>query len=409
MKTMLFKHIFMKIRQNYKRFLSLLFMALLGIGFYAGIEACSPDMLKTLDKFYDDNNVYDILIFSNFGLDDNDIDRLSNIDGVDKVIGSYEKDTYLKLNNEQYVIKVIGLNDNINKVYIEDGRLPNNNDEIVVEKKMIVDNNLSIGDSIDILGSNKKIVGTIISPLYFSTERPSTNLGSGKVNYYAYTLSDLLKSDYYSAVYLTIKDTMHMLTNSKEYQNTINNFVEKINVIKKDREEERYDELYGKLISDSKLYGININEDDFVKPHWYIYDRFDNNSYKELINASDNIKNLGNVFPLIFFGIAILVSLISMMRMIEEDRTENGTLKSLGYSNFYIILKYVIFSLLATIIGGVLGVFIGSYLIPYVIWNIYKKIFYIPIFLYSINSVYNMLGFWICILCISGTDRKSVV
>ena len=60
MKTMLFKHIFMKIRQNYKRFLSLLFMALLGIGFYAGIEACSPDMLKTLDKFYDDNNVYDI-------------------------------------------------------------------------------------------------------------------------------------------------------------------------------------------------------------------------------------------------------------------------------------------------------------------------------------------------------------
>ena len=158
MKTMLFKHIFMKIRQNYKRFLSLLFMALLGIGFYAGIEACSPDMLKTLDKFYDDNNVYDILIFSNLGLDDNDIDRLSNIDGVDKVIGSYEKDTYLKLNNEQYVIKVIGLNDNINKVYIEDGRLPNNNDEIVVEKKMIVDNNLSIGDSIDILGSNKKII-----------------------------------------------------------------------------------------------------------------------------------------------------------------------------------------------------------------------------------------------------------
>ena len=89
--------------------------------------------------------------------------------------------------------------------------------------------------------------------------------------------------------------------------------------------EERYDELYGKLISDSKLYGININEDDFVKPHWYIYDRFDNNSYKELINASDNIKNLGNVFPLIFFCIAILVSLISMMRMIEEDRTENGS------------------------------------------------------------------------------------
>ena len=118
MKTMLFKHIFMKIKQNFKRFLSLLFMALLGIGFYAGIEACSPDMLKTLDKFYDDNDVYDIMILSNLGLNNKDVDSLSEIDGIDKVVGSYEKDTYLKLNNEQFVIKVIGLSDNINKVYL---------------------------------------------------------------------------------------------------------------------------------------------------------------------------------------------------------------------------------------------------------------------------------------------------
>ena len=114
----------MKIRQNYKRFLSLLFMALLGTGFYAGIEACSPDMLKTLDKFYDDNDVYDIMIISNLGLNNKDVDSLSEIDGIDKVIGSYEKDTYLKINNEQYVIKVLGLSDNINKVYLEQGRLP---------------------------------------------------------------------------------------------------------------------------------------------------------------------------------------------------------------------------------------------------------------------------------------------
>ena len=393
MKTMLFKHIFMKIKQNYKRFLSLLSMALLGIGFYAGIEACCPDMLKTLDKFYDDNNVYDIKVVSNLGLDDKDINSLSKMNIFDKVIGSYETDTYLKLNNEQYVVKVMGLNNSINKVYLEDGSLPNGNNEIVVEKKMLLDNNLSIGDSINILGSNKKIVGTVISPLYFSSERPSTNLGSGKVNYYAYTLEDVLKSDYYSAIYITLNNTKNMLTNSKEYKNVIDDAINKIDVIKEEREDEKYNELYG----------ISINENELVKPHWYLYDRLDNNSYKELINASDNVKNLGNVFPLIFFGIAVLVSLISMMRMIEEDRTENGTLKSLGYNNFYITLKYVIYSLLATVIGGILGVFIGSYLIPYVIWNIYKKLFNMPIFIYSINSAYNMIGFWICILCICGT------
>ena len=92
-----------------------------------------------------------------------------------------------------------------------------------------------------------------------------------------------------------------------------------------------------------------------------------------------------------------------MMRMIEEDRTENGTLKSLGYNNFEITLKYIIYSLLATIIGSISGVFIGSYLIPYVIWNIYKKLFFIPKFIYLINSSTNALGLLICTLCICGT------
>ncbi len=58
MKNKLLKHIFMKIKDNYKRFLSLLCMALLGVGFYAGIQAASPDMLKTLDTFYDENNLF---------------------------------------------------------------------------------------------------------------------------------------------------------------------------------------------------------------------------------------------------------------------------------------------------------------------------------------------------------------
>ena len=152
------------------------------------------------------------------------------------------------------------------------------------------------------------------------------------------------------------------------------------------------------------MYGISIDESKFIKPKWYIYDRLDNTSYKELINASDNLKKIGNIFPIIFFAISVLVSLISMMRMIEEDRVENGTLKSLGYNSFHITLKYVIYSLLATTIGSSVGAIFGSYMIPNVIWNIYKKIFFIPKFIYLLKSDYNALGLWICILCICGTS-----
>lgn len=403
MKSMIIKHIFMKIKDNYKRFLSLLSMALLGVGFYAGIQACSPDMLNTIDNFYDTNNVYDIEIISNLGMTSEDIKELTKINNIEKVIGTFSKDVYIHNNNDQYVVKLIGINNDINNTYVEEGRLPNSNNEIVVEKTLLEDNNLKINDTIVIENKNYNIVGTVISPLYFSTERPNTNLGSGKVNYYAYVAEDAIKSDTFTNVYITVLGAKNEVTNSDKYKSIIQKVTNNIEQIKKNREDERYKELYEEIIKNSQEYGIALNQSELVKPKWHIFNRLDNVAYKELINASDNIKKLGNVFPLIFFGIAVLVSLISMMRMIEEDRTENGTLKSLGYNNFEITSKYIIYSLFATITGSILGIFLGSYLIPYVIWNIYKKLFFIPEFIYLINNSYNAIGLWICILCICGT------
>ena len=403
MKSMLIKHIFMKIKDNYKRFLSLLSMALLGVGFYSGIQACSPDMLKTLDNFYDNNNVYDIEITSNLGMTEENLKDISKIKNVEKAIGIYTKDVYLNTNNEKYVLKLIALNNEINKVYLEEGKLPNNNNEIAVEKSLLNDNNLKINDNINIENKNYKIVGTIISPLYFSTEKPNTTLGSGKIDYYAYLIEDEIKNEVYSNIYINVSNTKKELTNSDGYKSLVKEVTNSIEKIKEEKEKDRYNELYGDIIKNSEKYEISIDQTKFIKPKWYIQNRLNNDSYKELINASDNIKKLGNIFPLIFFAISILVSLISMMRMIEEDRTENGTLKSLGYNNFEITLKYIIYSLLATIIGSISGVFIGSYLIPYVIWNIYKKLFFIPKFIYLINSSTNALGLLICTLCICGT------
>lgn len=403
MKNKLLKHIFMKIKDNYKRFLSLLCMALLGVGFYAGIQVASPDMLKTLDNFYDENNVYDLEIVSNLGLTKDDVKELSRVNNVEKVVGTYSKDVYLNINNKQYVLKLIGLNNKMNNIYIETGRLPQNDNEIVVEKTLLEDNKLKINDSINIENNNYKIVGTMISPLYFSNERPSATLGNGKVNYLIYLNENNIKQDVYTNVYLNVKAAKDEETNSKEYKKNIEKVIRNIEKIKKDRELVRYDELYGDIIKQAETYNVPLDKTTLTIPKWYILDRTDNNSYKELINASDNLKQLGNVFPIIFFCIAILVSLISMMRMIEEDRTENGTLKSLGFNNFQITSKYIIYSLLATIIGGFLGIVIGSILIPRVVWNAYKTMFTIPKFICEIDTSSNIIGLLICIICICGT------
>lgn len=404
MKTKLLKHIFMKIKDNYKRFLSLICMAFLGVGFYAGIQSSSPDMLKTLDNFYDENNVYDISVISNVGLTEDDLLKLSKIKNVELAINIQEKDTYLEIEENNYVVKLIEYNSQMNNVYIKEGRLPKNNNEVSVDNSLLENNNLKLGDNITIDGKKYSIVGNVISPLYFSAERPNSNLGSGKVDYYIYVYNGSLDLEAYSNIYITVKGAKKYLTNSDSYKKLINNVKKDIDLIKDKQQDIRYDELYSDIIETSEMYDISIDESKFIKPKWYIYDRLDNTSYKELINASDNLKKIGNIFPIIFFAISVLVSLISMMRMIEEDRVENGTLKSLGYNSFHIILKYVIYSLLATTIGSSVGAIFGSYMIPSVIWNIYTKIFFIPKFIYLLKSDYNALGLWICILCICGTS-----
>lgn len=404
MKTKLLKHIFMKIKDNYKRFLSLICMAFLGVGFYAGIQSSSPDMLKTLDNFYDENNVYDISVISNVGLTEDDLLKLSKIKNVELAINIQEKDTYLEIEENNYVVKLIEYNSQMNNVYIKEGRLPKNNNEVSVDNALLENNNLKLGDNITIDGKKYSIVGNVISPLYFSAERPNSNLGSGKVDYYIYVYNGSLDLEAYSNIYITVKGAKKYLTNSDSYKKLINNVKNGIDLIKDKQQDIRYDELYSDIIETSEMYDISIDESKFIKPKWYIYDRLDNTSYKELINASDNLKKIGNIFPIIFFAISVLVSLISMMRMIEEDRVENGTLKSLGYNSFHITLKYVIYSLLATTIGSSVGAIFGSYMIPSVIWNIYKKIFFIPKFIYLLKSDYNALGLWICILCICGTS-----
>lgn len=114
MKKALLKDSFKEIKNTYKRFISIALMAFLGVGFFAGIRATSPNMVDTIDKYYKNQNVYDIQIMSTLGLTDEDIEALSNIENVDTVVGSYEQDGKIKIENSEIIAKVLVIQD-INK------------------------------------------------------------------------------------------------------------------------------------------------------------------------------------------------------------------------------------------------------------------------------------------------------
>lgn len=143
-------------------------------------------------------------------------------------------------------------------------------------------------------------------------------------------------------------------------------------------------------------------------PVWYLYDRNDYSTYSDYIEDSNSIQNLSKLFPVIFFAVAIFVSLISMNRMVEDDRLEIGTLKSLGFSNRHIMIKYGIFSFMATLLGGIIGGILGVMIIPSLIFNIYGLLFTIPNFQLSFNLPVTILGVVLSAVCICGATILTV-
>ena len=397
MKNALMKDSLKEIKNTHKRFLSILLMAFLGVGFFAGIQATSPDMINTVDKYYKDQQVYDIQIMSTLGLKDSDIQEVSKINGVEKAIGTYETDGKIEIGEKEIVAKVLCLED-MNTPKLLEGRLPQSIDECVVEENFLTFNNKKIGDTIelniaksknyngeemDYLKQNKlKIVGTVQSPVYISKDRGNSKLGAGKVNYYMYIDKENINAkDIYTNLYVKVKDADKYTTSKDQYKETVQNVKNEIDQIK----------------------GSKIK-----KPTWYILDRESNSGYVSFIQDSESIENIGKVFPAVFFIVATLISLTSMTRMVEEERTQIGTLKALGYNKIQIASKYIIYASLACIIGGFLGMCIGFVILPTIIWKMYMMMYQMTDVVLEFNWLYGGIGLCLILVCIVGATIYSI-
>ena len=245
-KKALLKDTFKEIKKSYKRFISILLMALLGVGFFAGLRASSPDMVDSIDTYYKNQNVYDIEVMSTLGLTDADIEALSNIENVENVYGTYSRDGIIKTNDKEIVSKILCVDD-VNKPILIEGSMPENVDECVVEQSFLDGTGKKIGDSIEIepekteetatdegeeteylKNKTLKIVGVVDSPLYISRERGSTKLGTGVINYYIYVNRENVNSEVYTEIYITLKNGDKYQTGSHKYEDYVEEKNDKI-------------------------------------------------------------------------------------------------------------------------------------------------------------------------------------
>ena len=126
---MLLKNTLRKLKHSFGRYFSLLIIVLIGIGFYAGIQSSVPSIKTLQNDYYNETNLMDLTIRSTLGLTKDDVDALNNLANVKKVEGTY---TATLLSGED-AIKVHAITENVNKYKLEEGRLPQNENECLAD------------------------------------------------------------------------------------------------------------------------------------------------------------------------------------------------------------------------------------------------------------------------------------
>lgn len=168
------------------------------------------------------------------------------------------------------------------------------------------------------------------------------------------------------------------------------------------------EEYYSNLEENQKLLADGFQELEEARaeleameaPEWYILDRDTIESFVSFEQDADRMEAIGKVFPAIFFLVAALVSLTTMTRMVDEGRTQIGTLKALGYNRADIAGKYIKYALYATLSGSILGFLAGGKIFPYIIITTYKLMYTsLPKVIMPINWYYAVMATVLAVLC----------
>lgn len=390
MNALTLKNLLREIRRTFTKFLSIFAICALGVAFFAGIRATSPDMKEAGDRLYNTYNLSDISVISTSGLTADNIRDLESIEGIRAVRaslfvdamarGTGEKEKNLRLYSMPIKLKSeyaplidlipdYGIDTSpeyeMNGVEIVSGRMPLNDTETALDYTLEGSLVKQLGDEITLTTSGGtvmlRVVGFIRSPMYISMfERGTSSIGNGTSDGFAYASGNAISSlgtklpvmsllnTYYTRADIVISGKEGLSAYSDEYEALVNEVTDRI-------------EDYASTQSGT----------------WYIQDRSGNPGYSDYSENTDRIAAVGDVFPLIFFIVAALVCLTTMTRMVEEQRIEMGTMKALGYGGWQIAMKYAVYAMSACISGGVVGAIIGFKLFPYVIMKAYSIMYYL--------------------------------
>lgn len=273
-KSAYWKDVWRSVAKGKKRFISIALIATLGVTMMCGLRAACVDLRYSADQFFDEQNLFDIRILSTLGLTDEDLAALETLDSVKAADGGFNESVYTRIDGMRRSIEVRTLSENeFNRPYLIEGRLPERNDEIVITENFKNQSGKTLGDRITLdeeseyLKSEEYIItGIIIDALDINSSEGAMGFRStSSTDYVGYVASDAADYDVYTVVYLALEGTEELNCYTDEYEEKVEQVVEDIeSKIKTQREKARYEEVHGEAM-EAWLDGEQEMKEEFAR------------------------------------------------------------------------------------------------------------------------------------------------
>lgn len=421
------RDIIREISKTKSKFISIMIIMFLGVFIFVGLKETSPAMVNTYNKYIERHKMYDLRVSHNFGINEEDMKIINTLDNIDLSESYFIKKFQITNSNE--FVNIESLPEKLVLPKLTEGTFPNNDREMALVESL--QSSYKIGDEISFIldksESNTlkqykfKVVGFVQGADHI--EVSNNNLANK--DYFGYVKRDVFKFENVSGVNIKLKN-INSKYSDKDYITEVNktrdSLIEKLKIQQK-IDEKNYLEKNNKKLNenekvinqaqeqlnsvkeklellknvDSKSYSEQVEKlskaqkelDDNKKqlnigkaslsgesyPRFSVENIRGLKNYAQFIDSASSLTFVANVFSIFLFVVSILVSLTTLTRMIDENRINIGTLKSLGYSNYQISKKYFVYGGLSTLVGTILGI-IGAYLVIVpIIYNSYARFF----------------------------------
>lgn len=413
MKKILRKNIWREFQFSFSRFLSVTILLALGVFVLVGLKSTGTDMRLTANQYYQQHHLADAQLTSNLPLTKSDQNKIQN--QLKKHHGqsfsvAEQQDSIIA--HSQDVIRLQNLTTNVSQAKLVKGHFPHHENEIVLNVQD--QNHYKIGDwlklekknSHNLKHQNLKIVGFVTSSDYLDkSQLGTTTLKNGRVNTFGYLKQSAFKKFHPTIIKLNFNNVNRQAYNDtyeRQIQKNVDQLQHSMNTLAKDKNQQlqrHWQNIYQQkalqlqqllqfnspVLNQQIIQGQNQlqqlkNKIKQIPPVEYtIQTRSDYNyGYNTFGEEAKRIDILSNVFPYVFFIVALIVCFTTMSRMASEKREELGLLTGLGYSHFDAIKVFLVYGSLSGLLGAAIGAYLGSTFLTTKIYEAYSANYALP-------------------------------